>query len=175
MGSIYVAELVWTLICLNGMQTQNIQRQAHIQSARGSESYGLLADDTKQKDNEVTALKMRDYVAAYSSRENFDATLERFRIAAGDVIQGTAQNAVESLGTVLNLTKAGTSSVLEGLLQTMGQAGYAGNPVSRATLVNAVTAVGNTADPDSVDDWQKLGGKVLDLPARDWARVAAAA
>ena len=175
MGSISVAELVWTLICLNGMQTQNIQRQAHIQSARGSESYGLLADDTKQKDNEVTALKMRDYVAAYSSRENFDATLERFRIAAGDVIQGTAQNAVESLGTVLNLTKAGTSSVLEGLLQTMGQAGYAGNPVSRATLVNAVTAVGNTADPDSVDDWQKLGGKVLDLPARDWARVAAAA
>ena len=175
MGSVSVAELVWTLVCLNGMQTERVQRSAHIQSARGEESFGLLADDTKQKDNELTSLKMRDYVAAYSSRENFDNTLLKFREAAGDIVEADAQTAVTNLGTVLNLTKSQTSSVLDGLLQTVGQAGYAGNPVSRATLVNAVTAVGNAVDPDQVDDWQKLGGRVLDLPRRDWDRVAAAA
>jgi len=175
MGSVSVAELVWTLVCLNGMQTQNVQRSAHIQSARGEASFGLLADDTKQKDNELTSLKMRDYVAAYSSRENFDNTLQKFKTAAGDIVEGDAQTAVTNLGTVLNLTKSQTSSVLDGLLQTVGQSGYAGNPVSRATLVNAVTAVGNNVDADQVDDWQKLGGRVLDLPRRDWDRVAAAA
>ena len=46
MGSVSVAELVWTLVCLNGMQTERVQRSAHIQSARGEESFGLLADDT---------------------------------------------------------------------------------------------------------------------------------
>ena len=179
MGSVSVAELVWTLVCLNGMQTERVQRSAHIQSARGEESFGLLADDTKQKDNELTSLKMRDYVAAYSSRENFDNTLQKFREAAGDVIQGegipAAREAVSTLGAVLNLSKSQTDSVLDGLIQTVSQAGYAGQPVSRATLVNAVTAVANNVDADQVDDWQKLGGKVLDLPRRDWDRVAAAA
>ena len=118
---------------------------------------------------------MRDYVAAYSSRENFDNTLEQFRTAAGDVVQVDSQSAVENLGTVLQLTKSQTSSVLDGLLQTVGQAGYAGNPISRATLVNAVTAVGNTVEADQVDDWHKLGGRVLNMGRRDWDRVAAAA
>ncbi len=175
LGSISVAEMVWTLACLNGMQTSNIQRSSHIQSARGEQSFGLLADDTKLKDNELTALKMRDYVAAYSSRENFDQTLSKFKNAGGDLVQSDAQTAVSNLGTVLQLTKAQTSNVLDGLLQTVGQSGYAGNPISRATLVNAVTAVANNSEPDLVDDWHKLGGRVLDLPSRDWNRVAAAA
>jgi hypothetical protein len=76
---------------------------------------------------------------------------------------------------VLKLTKADTSRVLDGLLATIGQAGYAGNPVSRATMVNAVTAAAHSVDADSVDDWQKLGGLVLDLPRADWQRIALAA
>ena len=177
MGSITVGEVIWTLACLNGMQTQNLKRSAHIQSARGEDSYGILAADTREKDNELTSLKMRDYVREFSSRENFDKTLEKFRAAADDVISDDVekQTVVENLGTVLQLTKSETSSVLEGLIQTMSQSGYAGNPVSRATLVNAVTAVAHKAEPDSVDDWQKLGGRVLELPRKDWARVAAAA
>ena len=46
--------------------------------------------------------------------------------------------------------------------------------INRATLVNACTAVGNTADPDNVDFWQRLGGKVLNLGKTDWNRVAMA-
>ena len=38
-----------------------------------------------------------------------------------------------------------------------------GQPVTRATMVNAVTAVAHKADADSVDDWQRLGGRVLDF------------
>ena len=65
---------------------------------------------------------------------------------------------------MLALTKKDTASLMDGLLATIGQAGYAGQPVTRATMVNAVTAVAHQADADSVDDWQKLGGRVLTCP-----------
>jgi hypothetical protein len=61
-------------------------------------------------------------------------------------------------------------------LNTIGQSGYeAGSPVTRATLVNAVTNVANFSDIDDVDLWQSRGGQVLNLNRADWARVAMAA
>ena len=59
-----------------------------------------------------------------------------------------------------------------GLLETVQQEGYRGEPLSRATLVNAVTAAAKTAQPDDVSDWHKRGGKVLDLPRHQWQSVA---
>jgi len=174
LGAVTAGFMVFTLACLNGMQTGQVQRSAHIQSARGSDAYGILQADTKEADNYATALKMRDYVAEYSSRDNFDRTLEKFRAAANDTVEnGTA--AVEALGGVLKLSQTETSSVLDGLLATAGQAGYAGKPISRATLVNAVTACANKADPDKVDEWQRLGGRVLELGKSEWEKVALAA
>ena len=83
-----------------------------------------------------------------------------------------AQPAVNALGGILKLSKAETSSVLDGLMQTIQQDGYRGEPLSRATLVNAVTAAAHKADADSVSEWQVLGGKVLDLPANQWQAIA---
>ena len=97
------------------------------------------------------------------------------KTAHEDKVEGSPQSAVEAMGKVLALTKKDTASLMDGLLATIGQAGYAGQPVTRATMVNAVTAVAHQADADSVDDWQKLGGRVLDLPRSDWQRVAMAA
>ena len=95
--------------------------------------------------------------------------------AKEDVVNVPMNESVENLGKVLTLSKKETSNVLEGLLQTIGQSGYEQNQkINRATLVNACTAVGNTADPDNVDFWQRLGGKVLNLGKTDWNRVAMA-
>jgi hypothetical protein len=72
-----------------------------------------------------------------------------------DVIEGEKSEAVQSLGKVLQLSKKETSNVLDGLLNTIGQSGYeAGSPITRATLVNAVTNVANFSDIDDVDLWQ---------------------
>jgi hypothetical protein len=38
---------------------------------------------------------------------------------------------------------------MAGLMQTIQQSGYSNKPISRATIVNAVTAVAHTADADS--------------------------
>ena len=175
-GSINVYQMFWTLACLNGMQTEKRTRKSHITGARGdADTWGLLSDEAKDADNHSLSLQIRDLTAAYASRESFDEVLEKMRTAHADTVNGSPQAAVESLGKVLSLTKKDTASVLDGLLATIGQAGYTGQPVTRATMVNAVTAVAHQVDADNVDDWQKLGGRVLDLPRSDWQRVAMAA
>ena len=175
-GSVSVAQLVWTLACLNGMQTANKNRTAHLTSSRSDgDTWAMLTDESKRLDNAALSSKLRDITAAYASREMFEAVLEQFRNAAADVVangMAAAQPAVEALGAVLRLSKVETSSVLDGLMRTIQQPGYVGEPLSRATMANAVTAAAHGADADSVSDWQVLGGKVLDLPANQWAAVA---
>jgi hypothetical protein len=175
-GSVSVAQLVWTLACLNGIQTANKNRTAHLTSSRSDgDTWAILTDESKQLDNAALSSKLKDITAHYASRDMFASVLEQFRNAAADVVvngMAAAQPAVAALGVVLKLSKAETSSVLDGLMQTIQQDGYRGEPLSRATMVNAVTAAAHGADADAVTDWQVLGGKVLDLPANQWAAVA---
>jgi len=174
-GSISAFGINWTLACLNGMQTQNITRKSHITSARDGDTWNILTDETKQADNHSLKLQLRDIVSSYASRETFDENLEKMKLASEDTINVETTEAVENLGKVLTLSKKETSNVLDGLLKTIGQAGYENDkPVNRATFVNAVTRVGNTAKADDVDFWQKLGGQVLNMKKTDWNRVAMA-
>ena len=176
-GSVLVYQIFWTLACLNGMQTENKSRSSHITSARDGDDWGLLSDDAKNADNHALELKLRDLVGVYSSREAFDEVLDKMKAAAADVIDGEftdVTDVVNNLGKVMQLTKKENSDVLNGLMATIGQSGFEqARPLSRATLVNAVTAVANRSDVDDVDQWQKRGGQLLNMPARDWARVAA--
>jgi hypothetical protein len=178
-GSVSVYQIAWTLACLNGMQTQNKTRSSHITSARDTDDWGLLSDQAKDADNKALELKIRDLVGAYSSRDAFDQVIEQMKNAAADIIDGVAVEktaVVESLGKVMQLTKKEKSNVLDGLLDTIGQAGYEnGKPLSRATLINAVTAVSHKADTDDVDMWQQRGGQLLNMKPADWNRVAAVA
>jgi len=157
------------------MQSEKKSRWSHITSARDSDQWGMLTDEAKDADNNALKLKLRDIIGSYASRDAFDQALEKMRAASGDIIEGeyTAQDTVNNLGRVMQLTKKETSSVLEGLMKTLGQEGYAGNPLSRATMVNAVTAAANRSELDDVDMWQKRGGDVLNMSSRDWQRVAA--
>jgi hypothetical protein len=178
MGSVSVYQIAWTLACLNGMQTQNKTRSSHITSGRNSDDWGKLSDEAKDADNRALELKIRDLVGVYSSRDSFDAVLENMKAAAADVIDADADKAalVDNLGTVMKLSKKETGDVLNGLLDTIGQAGYERDkPLSRATLINAVTAVSHKADADDVDLWQQRGGQLLNMSRPDWQRVAAAA
>ena len=174
-GSISAFGINWTLACLNGMQTQNITRKSHITSARDGDTWNILTEETKQADNHSLKLQLRDIVSSYASRDTFDENLEKMKLASEDTINVESTEAVENLGKVLTLSKKETSSVLDGLLKTIGQAGYENDkPVNRATMINAVTRVANTAKADEVDFWQKLGGSVLNMRKTDWNRVAMA-
>ena len=172
-GSVQVYQLFWTLACENGMQTENRNRSSHITSARDSADYGLLSGEAKDADNKALELKLRDLTRAYASRELFDEVLEKMNRAHNDIIEGDFHEIPERVGTVLKLTKKENTDILNGLIATMGQSGYNNGKVTRATMVNALTAVANNCDADDVDMWQQRGGKLLNLNDRDWNRIAA--
>ena len=176
-GSISVFQIFWTLACLNGLQTQNKNRTSHLTSARDTGDWMLLSDEAKAADNQALELKVRDLVGAYSSRLNFDEVLDQMRSAASDIIEGEAVDVTEvvgNLGKVMSLSKKENASVLNGLMATIGQSGFEQDkPLSRATLVNAVTACAHRADVDDVDLWQARGGALLTMPKKDWNRIAA--
>ena len=135
----------------------------------------LLTDESKRLDNAALKSKLVDITGAYASREMFEEVLEQFRTAADDHVRNgvaAAQPAVEALGAVMKLTQAETSSVFAGLMETLQQDGYVGQPLSRATLVNAVTWAAKTAKPDDVSEWQRRGGKLLELPRNQWKAIA---
>ena len=175
-GSVNVQQLIWTLACLNGMQTQKKMRSTHVQSSRGEDSWGLLPDEAKDADNAALALKLRDVVGSFASRESFDEVLEQMRNAHLDTVSGGAQDTVSALTGILKLPKAAESKILDGLMATLGQSGYNTGQVTRATLVNSVTAVANRPDTNEDDrqDWMRLGAKVLELPRAAWRQVSEA-
>ena len=138
-----------------------------------------MSDAAKDADNKALELKIRDLVGVYSSRDAFDQVIEQMKQAAADVIDGVAVEKTEVVpkpwqGDAIDQKR--NVHVLDGLLDTIGQDGYEqGRPLSRATLVNSVTAVANKADADDVDVWQQRGGQVLNMKPADWRRVAAVA
>ena len=175
MGSVEVRQMVFTLACLNGMMSSNITRHTHVTSARGTEDWSVLTAEAKNADNHALQLKLRDVVASYASRESFDQTVEQMRIAHGDIVENGLANpsgVVENVVKVLSLPKKSRADIMAGLMQTIPQSGYSNKPISRATIVNAVTAVAHTADADSVDDWYTNGRAVLDLPRNQWQTIA---
>ena len=179
-GSIVIGQMMFTLACLNGMQTSQLLgrvRRPHLGKARGWESGELqhLRQDTIDAHNHATRLEIRDQMSRMSNAESFDETIRQMELAHSRTVDGEPSETVERLGQVLNLTKPQTKFVLDGLIQTLQQEGYRMKKVNQATLVNAVTAVQHTAPPDDVKEWQKLGGKVLELPSSQWEYVARAA
>jgi hypothetical protein len=178
MGSVEVMQMVWTLWCLNGCSSEKKSRHTHVTSARGTEDWSLLTSEAKDADNHALQLKLRDVVAGYTSRDSFDEAVEMFRIAHGDIVENGLANpaaVVDSVVKVLSLPKKSAGDIMAGLMQTIQQPGYTNKPISRATIVNAVTAVAHTADADSVDDWYANGRAVLDLPRNQWETIALAA
>ena len=175
MGSVEVRQMVFTLACLNGMMSSNITRHTHVTSARGTDDWSVLTAEAKNADNHALQLKLRDVVASYASRESFDQTVEQMRIAHGDIVENGLANpsgVVENVVKVLSLPKKSSADIMAGLMQTIQQSGYSNKPISRATIVNAVTAVAHSADADSVDDWYSNGRAVLDLPRNQWETIA---
>jgi hypothetical protein len=171
MGSVSVYQWICTLACLNGMRTEKQTRSSHVTSARSSDSYELLTDEAKTADNRALSLKTRDILASYASRQSFDEVIEQMRDAHGDRVNAAAVDAVAGVVKVLNGKKSDNTLIMDGLMKTVAQTGYVGRPLSRATIVNAVTAVGNMVEPDDKDEWHANGAKILNLSPSEWSVI----
>jgi hypothetical protein len=87
--------------------------------------------------------------------------------AASDKIEGDLPAVVEVATTALGLNKSDRGPLLTHLARR--------GDLSRWGLASAVTRMAQDVDDyDTASDLERLGGRILELPASEWRRIAVA-
>src|SRR6266511_469751 len=171
-GGIKVEPYSVRLVCLNGMiHTDWGMRKNHVGRAalqvEGEGAYQYFADETPQADDRAFWLKVRDVVKGTLSERMLEQVVGQMREAAGIMIEGSIEKAVEVLGQRHGLNQTEQGSVLRNLIQ--------GSDLSIWGLSNAVTATAGQAETyDRASDLEALGGTIMALPKNDLHALIAA-
>ena len=171
LGSLTIQPLVYRLVCRNGLiAPDHGMRKTHVGRHRDArdDTVHVFKDDTLAAEDKAFFLKVRDVVENAISEVTFRQLAERMRQTLGIALTGDPVKSVEVVGTRYLLNEEERAGVLRHLVNGGELSGYG--------LVNAVTHYSQeVADYDRATDFEALGGKLLDLPAREWKEIAEAA
>jgi hypothetical protein len=170
LGAFSISPLVYRLVCLNGMiRKQDGLRRNHVgRKVEALEDFSIYSDRTMRLDDQALEAKMADSVRAFLDQGWFAGLLSDMQDATQGPLISRPIKAVEVLARQVGLGREEGESVLESLIK--------GSDMSRWGMLNAVTSVANTRqDYDRATELEAVGGRILDLPANDWAKIAEAA
>jgi hypothetical protein len=163
-GMLSVQPLVFRLVCSNGLiASDRTLRKTHVGRALDSEGTSgvVFKDDTLQAEDRAFFLRVRDVVEAAVSEVTLKAVGEKLRQARGIPLASDPLKSVEVLAQRHALTERERSGVLCALIEGGDLTGYG--------LVNAVTRYAQQAeDYDRATELEALGGRLIELPAREW-------
>ena len=171
-GTLSVQPLVFRLICKNGLiASDRTLRKTHVgrilESAEG-ESVVAFKDDTLLADDRAFFLKVRDVVEAAVSEATFRLVAEKMQKTIGIKFTGDPVKSVEVLADRYSLNDGERAGVLRHLITDGDLSAYG--------LVNAVTGYSQEVeDYDRATEFEALGGKLIELPGKDWKEIAEAA
>lgn len=170
-GALKVEPLVYRLVCKNGLVANTFaQRRAHLGRAAddGEAAYEMFRDETLMADDKAFWMKVQDVVRASIQSVKFEKIVASMRDAAGRKLFVSPVDVVTEVAERFQLTKPENDGVLLHLIQ--------GGDMSQWGLVNAITRTAQDVESyDRSTELERLGGQVLELPARDWERLAKAA
>lgn len=168
-GSLEVAIFALRLICLNGAVIEDGKfRRSHIGGRLGSDEAAeeYFADETRKAADEAFFLKLRDSVKYLLTEAACEDSVEKMRRAAGVRIEARPDKAVKEISRKFGLGEEEQTSVLEFLLR--------GGDLTQWGMMNAITrAAQEIEDYDRQTEFERMGGKVLELEGNEWAKVAA--
>lgn len=172
-GALQVDPMIYRLVCTNGMIAGSAVadgrlRKTHLgRKVTGDEDFTIYADDTREADDRALMLKIRDAIAHLSDPRQFTDLIAKMQRASETekVVRPVA--AVEELGKAFNLSKPEREGVLTALIRDQDYTLYG--------AMNAVTNIANNAASyDRAIELETIGGRILDLNAKDWTRIAQA-
>ncbi len=167
-GMLSVQPLVFRLVCSNGLiASDRMLRKTHVGRALDSEAISgvVFKGDTLQADDRAFFLKVRDVVEAAVSEATLRAVGEKLRGTKGIRLASDPAKTVEVLTQRFALTEGERSGVLCGLVE--------GGELSAYGLLNAVTHYSQQLpDYDRATELERLGGRLLELPAAEWKGLA---
>lgn len=169
-GSLAVYPLIWRKICDNGMVREAFgQRKYHVggRAEDSEDAYRVFSDETRQLADAAFFAKMGDVVRAAVSDTLFGQMVDQLRNASDQHIEGDVVEAVTEVTKRFDLTDGEQSGVMRHIIE--------GGDLSMWGMVNAITRTAqDTADFDRAMDLERIGGRVIELPAPEWRAIATA-
>lgn len=167
-GAVSVATMLYRLICRNGMVRGTTLRQHHVGRRNvvdGAEEF--YKDETRDADDKAFLLKFRDVVQGLLSEEVFERNVNELREATQRKITGSPEKALEEVQRKFRLTDHQRGDMLRHLIE--------GGDLSAWGVANAATAMAHDEENyDASVDLQRLGGRIIELPRKDWQMIATA-
>jgi len=169
-GSVKVEPMVFRLACLNGMITADQSMRKYHVGGRGGNGNGdgaweFFRDETKKLSDRAFWMQVQDTVAGALDRAKFESTIEKLRASTGNEIRMSPVKAVEELQRQMLFSEPEKDSILNHLIR--------GGDMSQYGLANAVTRTAeDVSDYDRAVDLEREGFEVIELPQRDWNRIA---
>ncbi len=171
-GSLQVLPMVYRLVCLNGMVSQDYgQKRYHVgkRASQDESAYELYSDDTRRLDDATFFAKVRDTVRGVTTRDVLAKLVQKMRDATEQRIEGVhIQNAVEVTARRFGYGAETAGGVLRHLIE--------GGDLTRYGLMNAITRQSqDEADYETATRLEMDGSRIIELPRDDWREIAEAA
>jgi Domain of unknown function (DUF932) len=169
-GALSASLFTERLVCTNGMiSSDDVFRSAHVdhRSRSGRTMSEVFRLDTIHADGKATILKLRDFARDLLTERTMDAHIEQLRTLQGVKIAKPLE-AVEKLAKSNRFTESEKESVLGHLI--------AGGQLNLFGLAQAITRTAeDVTDYDRATELERMGGKMLTLPASNVRELAMAA
>ncbi len=171
-GSLKVEAGVWTRACTNlAIFSQRALRKYHV-GGRHEIADGLahlLTDETRKATDRAVWLQVRDVVRGAFDEAKFDASLDELRgLAAQPIVSNDISKVVDLTAKTLDIKEMEKPSILRHLAE--------GGDLTRYGLLNAITRTAeDLEDYDRSTDFERMGGKIIDLSPSQWRAISEAA
>ncbi len=169
-GSLSVQLMAYRLACLNGMISESAVKKYHVgKRQEGSDgTWEIFSNETKQLSDKAFWAQVKDTVQASvdNAAQNFDKLINKAKKAAQIALPAPVE-VVELVAEKFGFNEGEQSGVLDHLIR--------GGDLSLWGLTNAVTAYAQDKDLtyERATEFEVIGGKVIELTARDLIKEAA--
>lgn len=173
LGMLSIETGVFTKVCTNlatiadgGMKRRHVGARHELTD--GEHVRALLSDDTKRATDKAIWMQVRDVVKGAFDEVRFTNATQKLANMAEQKIEGDPIKTVDLAAKRFTLNDGERNSVLKHLIE--------GGDLTRYGLFNAITRTAqDLPDYDRASEFERMGGKVVELPRKDWAELAQAA
>jgi hypothetical protein len=174
-GSVKVEPLIYRLVCMNGMISNTAFRKFHVGKNQHEDSIQeLLSDRTKAVSDAAFWMQVTDIIKHSLQPENFEAQVDRLRVASGLKIESfNLPKVVEVAAKTLGITgETKVNSILAALASGNQDAG-----LTQWGLINSFTAAAKDdrfSYEESIE-LERAGGSIIELSKKEWSTISEAA
>ena len=169
-GALSVETAIWTKVCTNLASFGTNMRKFHLGARAdiGEELFKMLSPETRKLSDKALWSQARDVVKNAFEQTQFEALTGKLVETTEQELTGKIEKVVELVGRKFEMAEGERESVLQNLIK--------GGDLTRYGLFNAITRTAEDLPSyDRATQFERFGGKIIDLPANDFRVIAEAA